>query len=433
MRLITRLKKIIIALVPFRSKRHLLRKKLMRNEKKFELTKLHFKFNDNINKLKSSKNKLRVCFAVMYDVFVTKELYLAMLDDDFFDPIILVIPDTMRGQENMFYQMKKTYEKLSIFGNVFMSYDFCDGKFVDYTSKYDLFCTTNPYDHMTHKFYTVEYQAVNGKLPFFISYGYMPDLYAVKYIFTQKALDYCWKIFVDTKENLEDYKKYSIMNGENAVLSGYCKMDAIANINKQERKRKKIILAPHHTVGEEFASTFPLSNFLEYSDLFLELPTIFKEVDFVFRPHPLLFIRLKKEDMWGEKKVNQYLDKITSFENVEYQEGGDYFDTFVNSDGIIHDCSSFLVEYLFTNNSACYILRNKNSIDEIFNQLGKNCLKHYYLAYAEDDVINYIQRVVVGKDDSLKYDRTNFVKRYLKINYPHVSKKITDHIKGCFV
>lgn len=73
-------------------------------------------------------------------------------------------------------------------------------------------------------------------------------------------------------------------------------MDKLASIEYKNKTRKQILLCPHHTINTK---ELDLSNFLTYSDLFLELPQLYPDVDFIFRPHPLLKYNLTK--YWGEQ------------------------------------------------------------------------------------------------------------------------------------
>ncbi|MBR2123611.1 MAG: hypothetical protein IJ934_00300 [Acetobacter sp.] len=266
----------------------------------------------------------------------------------------------------------------------------------------------------------------------------MPDShYAVKAIICSTLVNLCWKVFVGTKDNFDDFCKYAPLKGENVILSGHCKMDGLALIKRKKSDRKKIILAPHHTVDIDDTSSLPLSNFLTYSDLFLELPQKYPQIDFVFRPHPTLFIILSGIVLrgetgvigWGKERVDDYIKKMSSFPNVEYQEGGDYFETFVNSDAIIHDCASFIMEYLYTGHPPLYLLRNKESIKEVFAPIGQKCLEHYYQAFNEQDIINFIEEVVLKGNDPLKEQRIKFAQEEIMVNYPHVSDFILQHIK----
>lgn len=154
------------------------------------------------------------------------------------------------------------------------------------------------------------------------------------------------------------------------------------------------------------------------------------EIDFVFRPHPLLFFNLTSNRLWTQKQVDQYIATIQSFPNASYDNSGDYFELFANSDAMIHDCSSFIGEYLFTEKPCCYMLKSPAQIEDVFLPMGVNCMKHYYKAYSKEDIIYFIDDVVVRGNDPLKAGREEFSRKELKFNYPHSSQMVLDMIKN---
>lgn len=422
--------RMLTGIIPFKTIRRKTRDNL--------LTKITYKMKDDnfkiaLTKLKSKvncKEKVRVAFLVIYDsVFPAQPLFKKMLADDFFEPFILVVPDSSRGNENLLFQIEKTYQTLvSQYGEsvVKKAYDKNQKTFIDYVDDADIACFANPYDSMVNKIHSIEYYASKKVLPIYISYGAMFDYYSINHIINLKSMNLCWKVFVDTKYNYDEFVKYTHVKGKHAVLSGYCKMDALNNYEPRTLNRKKIILAPHHSVN---LPEFPISNFLEYSDLFLELPNKYPNIDFIFRPHPLLFVTLAKNELWGEEKVENYLNQITSFSNVEYQSGGDYFETFVNSSGIIHDCGSFVMEYLYTGHPACYMLKNPQEIVNIFTELGQKCLANYYHAFNKEDIFKFIDDIILSENDRMQKNRVNFAKSELMINYPNVADFILNYLK----
>lgn len=238
-----------------------------------------------------------------------------------------------------------------------------------------------------------------------------------------------WLVFAETKYLYDLTKEICDNGGRNAVLVGYAKMDSLALLDNIESKRKKIIIAPHHTAGVQFDNFLPLSNFLSYADLFLELPNLYPDIDFVFRPHPLLFIHLEKFNAWDKDKIEDYINKLKSFPNMCYQEGGEYFHTFMESSAIIHDCGSFMAEWLFTDKPCCYMLKKELSLSYNFTPFGEEVLNHYYKAFARQDILDFIDNVVIAGKDNMKDSRINFAKEKIRINYPHVSQKIIDYIK----
>ena len=397
---------------------------------KFTIRRIHRNYQKTLLRLqeqvKKSK-KIRVVFFAMYDAdFAVAPLFEKMLQDDTFEPFIVVIPDTSRGKENMFYQMEKTYNTFSHKYGEKVHKSYQNNKFIDFSNDIDIAFFNSPYDGMTFPLYSISYYASKKVLTCYTGYGYTISNWhhkLVKHTYTYNIL---WKIFALEKYELVSFNK-NARGGTNAILTGYCKMDTLAKYKKNmKKKRKKIIIAPHHTIKKW---DLTLSNFLRYADFFLTLPKKYPDIDFVFRPHPLLFITLAQPNIWGKQKVQDYIRAISSLENVEYQNGGDYFDTFVNSDALIHDCGSFSAEYLFTGHPCCYLLHNNQTTQKNSNFFHQQCIKMHYPAYDEQHIIDFIDKIVVMGKDPLQTKRKEFFETQLKFNYPQTSLKILQYIK----
>ena len=263
----------------------------------------------------------------------------------------------------------------------------------------------------------------SGILPAIVNYGYFRSKFDRKLISSSSYSMY-WKIFVENSYNLQEYKDFQIINGENCVLTGYCKMDLYESCKSKEKDRKVIMIAPHHSVQGGYNDILSLSNFYKYADFFLELPKQYPDIDFIFRPHPALFFCLEQENFWGKEKVANYINKIKSFKNVRYSDGENYLDDFAESDALIQDCGSFLVDYFYTQKPQCYMLKNVEQIEDTFSNFGKFCLDNVYKAFSKEDIINFIDEVVINEDDSMKEKRENFAKYEVMINYPNVSSVI---------
>lgn len=204
-------------------------------------------------------------------------------------------------------------------------------------------------------------------------------------------------------------------------------MDRLANVPIHIRKRKKVIICPHHTVMGW--KTLDISNFLSYCDFFIDLPKLYSDIDFVFRPHPLLFSNLIENRMWTQQDVDNYITRMESSPNICYDNSGDYFELFANSDAMIHDCSSFIGEYLFTERPCCYMLKSTQEIEDVLLPMGIDCMEHYYKALCKEDILQFIDQVVVQGDDPLKEKREVFSRTQLKFNYPHSAQMVIDTIK----
>lgn len=396
----------------------------------------HLSYRNKVEQLKNkikNKSTIRVCFSVVYDsVFPANNLYEKMIESDIFEPFILVIPDTLRGEENMFCQMDKTYKSLSSkYDNIFNSYDYENNTFIDYSDKIDILCPANPYDAMTYDLYSISYASSKNILIFNINYSYLGRTKYENNLINLDSTKFYWKIFAENTFSKEMYCKKLKYNKNNICVSGYTKMDSLALISSENRIRKKIIIAPHHTIIN-WENGLNIGTFLNYADFYLELPNLYPEIDFVYRPHPILEINLKKDEIWGIEKTNDYISKMKSYKNLEYQEGGDYFDTFVNSDGLIHDCGSFLAEYFYTDHPQCYIAKDKETIEKEYLDFGKEMLENTYLALDKETIINFINDVIINNNDYMKESRLKFANEKIKINYPNSTQYILENIKEEF-
>lgn len=379
------------------------------------------------NKVRNGQ-KIRVCFFVIYDfAFSYRPLYELMLNDDLFDPFIVVVPDLTKGEEHLNTFFKKTYLELSQkYPTVYKGYLEHQKKFLDFSEKTDVVCFQNVYKGFSHRFFEIEYFLNKPVLTFYVHYGFPISKLHLKTV-SEDCQSYLWKVFVPTKIHYQEYKERQILKAKNVIVSGYCKMDLLPLEKVDKNRQTTILIAPHHTVTDW--PELQLSNFLKYHSFFLELPKIYPNINFVFRPHPLLVTQLNKLKSWGKSKTERYLQQLENNPNMTYDTKPTYFDTFANSDAIIHDCGSFLAEYLFTGKPACYLLKDQESTSKWFSKAGLVCLEHNYKAYNENQITDFINEVVIDGHDTMKKERLRFVDSQLKINYPQSSKMILNYIK----
>lgn len=395
---------------------------IQKNYKKIE-RKLAKKINDG--------KKLSVGFYVIYDSsWGARPLFEKLLRDERYVVKIVVCPDIARGNDNLFKNLNDTYSRLvNLYGNEFVLKSYNDeiSDYVDYSSLFDIISFENPYDIMTMEYYKISYAIKKGKLTFFNSYAYQGKLkYDERFLMPSYEYSLFWKLFVDNKESFIHALDNQIIKGGNAVLSGCCKMDKFHNEDRTDCEfDKTILIAPHHTV-EINKGSLHISNFLQYSELFLELPKLYPSIKFIFRPHPLLIPTLSKDEVWGKDKTESYMQKMLSNLNVEYSYKGEYFDDFNRSDAMIDDCGSFLAEYFYTKKPQCYMIKNRDSLESEFSEFGKEMLSYVYCAYKKDDIINFIEEVVLKNNDDLKNFRCEYSTNHIMINYPKVSDFISD-------
>lgn len=384
---------------------------------------------ENIKKQLLENKKIKVAFLVIFkSVFPCEPIFEKMLKDEFFDPYIIVIPDMQRSLRHRIQTFEESFEELyARYGDrVLRGYDIETAECMELGEIYPLVFFNNPYSKMAHFYHHITYFKDKNVLTMYVNYGFFTVKFGRTIVKTD-FYNYLWKVCIDSEINFLDVTEHQAIKGSNAMVTGYVKMDKLKDATIHKKNRKLVIISPHHTVLGWKA--LDISNFLSYSDFFVRLPSMFPEIDFVFRPHPLLFSNLLDNKIWSKEEIDDYLKRIQENTNLRYDDSGEYLELFANSDAMIHDCASFIGEYLFTEKPCCYMLKNKEEINEVLLPMGMKCMENYYKAYCEEDIVAFLNEVVVKGIDPLKDKRVLFSKNELKFNYPNATDMVIETIK----
>ena len=223
-----------------------------------------------------------------------------------------------------------------------------------------------------------------------------------------------WKFLLETEFQKHYAEMYEKSHGDNVEIVGTLSEEKLMQKDyvardvwkPQEKKKKRIIWAPHHTVDY----LFNFSNFLNYCEDMLRLAEKYKEeVQFAFKPHPVL--KFKLINIWGLEKTEEYYSRWAKLANGQIEQG-EYIDLFKTSDALIHDCGSFTGEYLYTQKPVLFQIRD-NKVKDEFNTFGVLCLNQHYLAYSIGETEKFIREVVIAGKDPKKESREQFYKQYL--------------------
>ena len=367
-----------------------------------------------LRKLKG-KHTIRCIFIALFEeVWKCDYIYRLMVENPRFEPIILVCPIVNYGRENMVKRMDSCYEFFKQKGyNVMKAYD--GEHYVDVVNELfpDILFYTNPYYGLIDdRYYITNFtNFLTLYVPYYFgewnNYKVMCDLFFHNLL---------WRFYLETPTHKDYSRMYSRNNARNVVITGYpgierlIRQDKTASLNvwkENTSKKKRIIWAPHHTIEKSDFCNY--SCFLLYSIFMIEMAKKYsKEVQFVFKPHPLL--RNKLEELWGKKETEEYYLCWEEMPNTSIKDG-DYMDLFLSSDAMIHDSGSFLVEYLYVNKPVMRTL-NEVPVEKEFNSFALKCLEHYYLARNEMEIEEFIQNVI-NNVDPLKEQRTRFVNEIL--------------------
>lgn len=360
-------------------------------------------------------------------------LYKLLKNDNRFEVVIVVMPDPFQGKDVMFRYLHEStleLEKKGIASICGWNYE----NNIPLNFKEDI----NPdlilysdfwYPHFNYNFYILNNL---DKITMLNEYGYsvMQDEKTCGFEMNRLVDMY----FRPTEIHKKMAEKIMKNNGKNVIVTGSPKLDYFLDTKykpqspwkKQNKTKKRIIWAPHHSRYMP-NDMYCCNAFWEIYDFMLEIAKKYKdEIQFAFRPHPMLREKILKE--WGEDATCSYFKKWESLDNCQISDGN-FIDLFMTSDAMIMDCCSFLAEYTATNKPLFYTRTKTSRL--ILNEFGKKLFENVYDTKENlvSDIDNFIQKVVIEGDDYKKEERTKFVKQYFgKINKKTASENIYDAI-----
>ena len=382
--------------------------------------------------------RLRVAFlACDAAMFSAESVFALMREDPRFECFIAVAPRVSRGKEFLRATLAKTLDVLRArYGAGVRALcgpggEDCRGL----DGEADVVFTSILYEDQAPACFAVEKMSAFA-LVATISYGYS-GLFrtSVEKLATLPNAALSWRLALSNAETLAELARLNPALAANARVCGYAKMDRYAGVEEAvrreeaaaPRRRKKVVLCPHHTIGRD-SGGLQLSTFMRFADFYLRLPAMYPQIDFVFRPHPLLFVRLRTPKWWGEERTARWEREMEAHPNVEFQRGGDYFETFARSDALVHDCGSFLAEYFYTGKPQCYLLESGETEKRQFLPFASRLLDAAQRAFSEKDVTDFIDRTVLGGDDPAEEARRELAGNTVCVCHPHASRRVVDMV-----
>lgn len=367
-----------------------------------------------------TKQKINVLFLVIHtSVWQYDNLYKKFLSNKLFNPTIVIVPYTMYGDQNMIDNINGTFKYFSNKKyNVINTYNNKTKTFVDIKEKLkpDIIFFTNP-----HKITKDEYYINNffqDTLTCYVPYGIMAaNIEQLQY--NQEFHNITWRNFYETGIHKKLAGKFATNKGKNVIVTGYPGCDIFLNPNhkpknvwkKTNQKLKRVIWAPHHTI-EKNDKEMGYSNFLKYHQIMLDIAKKYeKQIQFAFKPHPILATKLKEHPDWGENKVSKYYKKWKNGKNTQL-ELDDYTNLFLTSDAMIMDSISFIAEYLYINKPCLFMIKDR-TVHKKFNDFGLLAFKHLYKSYNMKNIYNFLNKVILKEKDRKKKQRQKFLHKYL--------------------
>ena len=375
----------------------------------------------NVKEVKKRlKNKfpLKVVFYVYDDTkWKSQSVYDLMESDDRFEPYIFVTKNNA-PKDNCNYQTNEEYEKVYDFFakknmRVIRGYDTESDRFIPLEETgADIIIYQHPwYVETTQGPVVCSKFALTYYIPYFVSdtdESFEYDLRFHKYVH---------RYYVPNEIIKNNYASKMPDRGEKLAVVGHPLFDYYY-LDKKPHEEKYIIYAPHWTVcGDNIRyGTFDWSGYriLEYAESRPEL-------NWVFKPHPLLYKFLFTSGYMSKKQADEYYKRWEKV-GILYDKG-DYTDIFQNSRLMITDSGSFLIEYFVTQKPCIHLLSEKFKGNNFVQQICKT----YYEAKNINEFNEYLDILINRGQDPKKPEREEVLAK-LNLTGTYCAKNILEDI-----
>lgn len=218
----------------------------------------------------------------------------------------------------------------------------------------------------------------------------------------------------------DDKKRISICLGYPSLDESIKKAQSMGSaFNKIEKRiNTNVLWTPRWTTDKTAVET----SFFDYKDCLVDYCKKNKNINLVFRPHPLAFKNFIEKKEMTEKEVKEYLSNFK--ENLYYDNSGEYLNTFKDTDILITDFSSIIPEFFLFNKPVIFTQKDTYKKLKYLEKLEKV----FYKVKNKKELFKILDDLQKGIDP-LKEKRKELAKKILKDYDGKVAYRIKEYIK----
>ena len=241
---------------------------------------------------------------------------------------------------------------------------------------------------------------------------------AGEWVYRNHLNETAWRLYYPTELHRKEASAVLYNRGSNIRVTGDLIMDTLAAPaandcwKPQDTPKKRVIWAPHFSIAD--TGQLHRDSFSWLSACMPRIAEQYRDrVQFAFKPHPRLLSELYAHPDWGKEKADAYYRAWEEGANTQLVTGS-YVDLFKTSDAMIHDSASFTVEYHFTGKPVLFTTRDLDAAMKGQNALGQAGILAHYVGKSEQDIVSFIDDVVLTGNDPRKEARASFVASYFR-------------------
>lgn len=201
-----------------------------------------------------------------------------------------------------------------------------------------------------------------------------------------------YRIYAQSEMDFNYYRKFQTIKAKNVKIVGSTKLYAAMKARetcKKKSERFTILWAPHHSVSSNWIG---FGTFHKIYDKMYSFAANNKDLYIIYRPHPLLKKSLADNGIMSIHEYEEWLENFSKLENVKIDDNPFYFETFCESDLLITDGMSFIIEWPIATAKPGIFLYDGNINSNMLTYIGKIGLEYFYKCSVEelDEVLDLL-------------------------------------------
>lgn len=211
-----------------------------------------------------------------------------------------------------------------------------------------------------------------------------------------------YRIYLQTELDKKYFENQQILKAKNTKIVGSIKLFSLKILRDNNNIKSKpdtftLIWAPHHSVARRWLG-FGVFHKI-YKDMF-DFVKYRQDIHLIFKPHPFLKRSLHEHEIMHKEDYDKWVKEFSSLPNVELYEGGDYFRIFANSDVMLTDGLSFLIEYPIATSKPLIFFDSKDH--QPLNRIGNMALEYAYCIDSFEEFENLLEDMIKSKQNKEK-------------------------------
>ena len=369
-------------------------------------------------RIKRQERPIRVGFMCQYIPAWTKteDLYRRMKEDNRFEPYLICIPDRITDNQLDSPECTRndTYDYCVTHGypeaiNALTGKDaWLDLETMDLAYVFH----ARPYNHLLPVCYTTHRVSRYSRVCLIMyGIGFSSDLARVS--LNRDFMSYTYYYFAGLPFmqalNVSDRPLLHRLGLQKTECHGYPMLEHLLSFENAtspswafSKNDFRVLWTPRWTTDKALGG----SNFFTYHKELLAYASTHSDVDFLFRPHPLMFSHFIETGEITEREAADYIAQCDALPNVCLDKEPGYEATLWNTDVMISDISSMMVEYFITGKPLIFCASNMElDLADSMKRMLDGC----YIVNNKEELLSHLQMLKDG-DDPLKELRREIIR-----------------------